>query len=146
MSGQPLPPDEREAFDRILATIVRLKAADKVVVSSGMWNFGPPYRLKHWVDLVVQAGHTFGFDPARGYYGLLEGRRVTLLLATGSDFADPHLAPMDMLTPYLRGIFGFIGFQDIRAVTAHRTAYPPEVSGPAIRDALAAARDAGASF
>ena len=105
-----------------------------------------PYRLKHWVDLVVQAGHTFGFDPARGYFGLVTGRPLQLLLATGGDLTAPPMDAYDLLTPHLRGVFGFIGYTDIRTVTASCTAYPPEVSGPAIDRALDAARAAAAAF
>lgn len=111
-----------------------------------MWNFGVPYRLKHWIDLVVQAGHTFGFDPSRGYFGLLTGRPLQLLLATGGDYSTPPMDAYDVHATYLSNIFGFMGYTDIRTVTAGCAAYPPEVSGPAIERALAAAKAAGALF
>lgn len=50
VAGITLPPEEQAAFDRVLGFIARFKAADKVVLSAGMWNFGPPYRLKHLLD------------------------------------------------------------------------------------------------
>jgi FMN-dependent NADH-azoreductase len=34
MSGQPLPPDEQAAFDRVLAHIERLKAADEALAAA----------------------------------------------------------------------------------------------------------------
>jgi FMN-dependent NADH-azoreductase len=146
MSGVPLPPEEQAAFDQVLGYIARLKSADKVVVSTGMWNFGMPYRRKHWVDLVLQAGHTFGLDPSRGYLRLVTGKPVALPTSTGGDFTQEPMAAADLLTPSLRAIFSFMGFTDIRGVTASCTAFPPEVSGPAIATALEAARVEGARF
>ncbi len=146
MSGVPLPPEEQEAFDRVLVYIKRLKSADKVVVSTGMWNFSMPYRLKHYFDLVLQAGHTFGFDPSRGYFGLVTGKPVQLLLSSGGDYTQGPMSQADKLGPYLAQLFGFMGFTDIRTLTAACTAYPPEVSGPAIAAAVEAAKEAGASF
>ncbi len=146
MSGVPLPPEEQAAFDKVLGHITRLKAADKVVLSSGMWNFSVPYRVKHYIDVVVQAGHTFGFDPSRGYFGLITGRPVQLLLATGGDYSQAPMQAADMLTPYLTSVFRFMGFEDIRAVTVGSTAYPPEVSGPAVARSLDQARSAGTAF
>lgn len=146
MSGMPLPAAEQAAFDRTLTYIERLRAADKVVVSVPMWNFSVPYRLKHWMDLVAQAGLTCGFDPNRGYFGLVTGRPLQLLLATGGDYAGPPMQSFDHLTPYLQAYFGFLGFTDIRTHVAGCTAYPPEVSGPVVEAALSEASRLAASF
>jgi FMN-dependent NADH-azoreductase len=146
MMARPSSPEEQEAFDKVIGLVERLKAADKVVVATGMWNFSVPYRLKHWIDLVVQPGLTFGFDPTRGYHGLLTGRPLQLLLASGGDYTAAPMSQADFLTPYLREVFGFLGFEDIRVVTALCTVYPPEVSGPAIEAALKAATEAGERF
>jgi putative NADPH-quinone reductase len=32
-----------------------------------MWNFGIPYKLKHYIDVLTQPGQTFNFDPTTGY-------------------------------------------------------------------------------
>lgn len=146
MSGVPLPPEEQAAFDKVLGHIARLKSADKVVLSTGMWNFSVPYRVKHYIDVVVQAGHTFGFDPARGYFGLVTGRPAQLLLATGGDYSQSPMQAADMLTPYLTSVLRFMGFEDIRTVTAGSTAYPPEVSGPSVARSLEQASAAGMAF
>jgi len=36
-----------------------LLAADAIVISTPVWNFGPPSSLKAWIDLVVRIGRTF---------------------------------------------------------------------------------------
>ena len=48
---------------------VRFSHADRVLISSPMSNFGVPYKLKQWFDLIVQPGITFTFSPAEGYRG-----------------------------------------------------------------------------
>ncbi len=105
-----------------------------------------PYRLKHLLDLVVQVKHSFDFEPASGYRGLMRGRPVQFVLATGGDYSDGPMASFDMLGSYLSVVFRFMGFEDIRTVTATHTAYPPEVSQPAIQQALQATLGAAASF
>ena len=40
-----------------------------------MWNFGIPYKLKQWIDVITQPGLAFRFDPAQGYLPL-GGRSV----------------------------------------------------------------------
>ena len=143
MAGMPPSPDEQAAFDQTLGYIARLKAADIVLISTGMWNFGVPYRLKHWIDLVVQVGHTFGFDPARGYYGLLTGKRATVFVAAGGDYSQAPMSQADMVTPYLSSVLGFLGVEVSNVISAWCTAYPPQVSGPAVERAIELAKTAG---
>ena len=38
---------------------------DRYVVSSPMWNFGIPYRLKQYIDVIVQPSLTVAFSPTR---------------------------------------------------------------------------------
>ena len=72
--------------------------------------------------------------------------RSELVLATGGDYSEDPMAQADMLTSYLKAVFAFMGFTDIRTVCASCTAYPHEVSGPAMERALVAAKAAGTSF
>ena len=51
---------------------MRLSLADRVLISTPMWNFGIPYKLKQCFDLIIQPGLTFRFDPARGYLPAVE--------------------------------------------------------------------------
>lgn len=147
MAQMQLSEDEAQQFGAARPYIEQLKRADKLVVSAGMWNFGVPYGLKHWIDLIVQPGQTFGFNPETGYFGMVEGRPVQFLLATGGDYSkDSPMASWDMFAPYLDLIFGFIGFTDRRFVVQSNTVLPPEISGPARERAFAAAADAASKF
>lgn len=145
MRGLPHTPEEGAAWARVIQAVDQLKAAGKVVVSAGMWNFSLPYRLKQYLDIVVQPGLTFSFDPEKGYSGLVTGRPVQLLLASGGEYpAGSAGAAWDFQKPYLELIFGFMGFTDIRTLRVEGTL------GPSAADHLTslekAAREEAAAF
>jgi FMN-dependent NADH-azoreductase len=46
-----------------------------------MWNFGIPYVLKHYIDILVQPGDIFSYPPDTGYSGHVTGKPVMLVCA-----------------------------------------------------------------
>lgn len=89
------------AWDAVTAAFERFADADLYLFSVPMWNHTVPYILKQFIDVVSQPGMVFGFDPATGYTGLLQGRRAVTLY-TGSVWG-PGLPPSfgtDFLQPY----------------------------------------------
>jgi FMN-dependent NADH-azoreductase len=123
LGGRGFNESERDAFAVIERMALRFSLADRVVISSPMWNFGVPYKLKQWFDLVVQPGLTFSFNPAEGYRGLVKDRPTIVILASGSDFVTGmNRGRIDMATPYLRDILRFIGVHDLRFVAIGPTA------------------------
>jgi FMN-dependent NADH-azoreductase len=140
MRGHPHTEAEARAWSRVVETITHFKSFDKYVVSSPMWNFGVPYRLKQYIDIIVQPGLTFSFDPKTGYTGLVAGRPVQLVVARGGEYPQGSgAAAMDFQRPYLELIFGFIGFTDIRSLVVEPTL------APGADDKLAAATTAARS-
>jgi FMN-dependent NADH-azoreductase len=126
---------ERDAFAVVERMALRFSLADRVLISSPMWNFGVPYKLKQWFDLIVQPGLTFTFNPAEGYRGLVKDRPTIVILASGSDFVTGmNRGRVDMATPYLRDILRFVGVHSVRFIAI----------GPTIgsRDQVTAARAA----
>lgn len=107
---------ESLAWTQVIAVIDELKSADWIVISSPMWNYGVPYRLKQYIDVVVQPGLTFTYDNARGgYVGALAGRKTVLILSRGGNYqADGD--PYDFQKPYLEKTLGLIGLSDIRSI------------------------------
>ncbi|SCF07650.1 FMN-dependent NADH-azoreductase [Micromonospora matsumotoense] len=61
----------------------RFTDADHYLFSVPMWNFGIPYLLKHFIDVVTRPGLTFRLDPRHGYQGLLTGRRACVVYTSG---------------------------------------------------------------
>ncbi len=133
--GRNFSDTERDAFAVVERMALRFSLADRVLISSPMWNFGVPYKLKQWFDLIVQPGLTFTFSPAEGYRGLVKDRPTIVILASGGDFVTGmNRGRVDMATPYLRDILRFVGVHSVRFVAI----------GPTIgsRDQVTAARTA----
>lgn len=101
--------------------IAELKAADLVLISTPMYNFALPSALKAWIDHVVRIGHTFSFSPENGFAGLLANKRAVIATASGAAFSNEAMQPMDFLTPYLRTLLGFLGFQKVDVITVEGT-------------------------
>jgi FMN-dependent NADH-azoreductase len=99
-----------------------LKQADEYVFGVPMHNFSIPSTLKLWIDQVVRAGKTFSYG-ATGPKGLLTGKKVTLLLASGGEYGKGSaMASFDFVTPYLQTVLGFIGITDVTIIAASGTA------------------------
>lgn len=142
--GMPHSEEEALAWKKVLELIGQFKGADKVVLSTGMWNFSIPYRLKQYLDIIVQPGHTFGFDAKKGYFGLVTGKPALLLLASGGEYPEGTPgAAFDFQKPYLEMIFRFMGFADVRTVRSEGTLGPGVEASYAAAEAsaIAAARE-----
>jgi FMN-dependent NADH-azoreductase len=118
---------QRDHFAVAERIAVRFALADRVVISTPMWNFGIPYKLKQWFDVIIQPGLTFRFDPSQGYLPLLKDRPTLVILASGSDYTTGmNRGRTDMATPYLREALRFIGVKDVRFVPIGPTTGPLE--------------------
>ena len=132
LGGRAFTDSQRDAFAVAERIAVRFSLADRVLISTPMWNFGIPYKLKQWIDVITQPGLTFRFDPAQGYLPLLKDRPTVVIIASGSDFVTGmNRGRIDMATPYLREALRFIGVSNVRFVPIGPTAGPAEP----IRDA-----------
>ena len=145
----PIMDEERtasqtSAWARIEAVIEDFARFDKIVLSTPMWNFSLPYRLKHYIDLLVQPGLTFGLDRAMQHVGLLSDRPVQLILTRSSPF--PEGSPEDFQLPYLRHVFAFIGLRDVRSLIVEGTTLPAKAREEFVTRQCERARSAGASF
>jgi FMN-dependent NADH-azoreductase len=78
---------------------------------------GVPYRLKLYIDIITQPGLLFGFDPAKGYFGLLKGKSATVVYSSGV-FAPgvPASYGVDFHSNYLDWWLRFIGVENIRSI------------------------------
>jgi FMN-dependent NADH-azoreductase len=127
MNGRAFTETQRDAFAVAERIAVRLALADRVLISTPMWNFSIPYKLKQWFDVIVQPGLTFRFDPATGYQPLLKDRPTLVIVASGGDFiTGMNRGRTDMATPYLREALRFIGVSNVRFVPIGPTTGPDE--------------------
>lgn len=135
----------------VMAEIERLKSADKVVLSSAMWNFSIPYRLKHWLDLVVQVGATVLVNQKFEYVGQITGVPIQMILASGSPYEmrfplESDGTKTDFQRAYLDHIFRFLGFTDLRLIKVQPTGIPGPDLDAMVVERKAEARAAAAKF
>ncbi|WBY08977.1 NAD(P)H-dependent oxidoreductase [Sphingomonas sp. 7/4-4] len=126
LAGRDLDSGEARSWEKVRGLVERVRAADSLVLSTPMWNFGIPYKLKHWIDLITQPGLSFAFDPQTGYRPLLSSRPFTIVLASAGDYSEgPSWGRPDLASGYLREAFRFIGLGDPEIVRAGATAGDP---------------------
>lgn len=128
----------RRALDRLVA---QFTAADAYLFVTPMWNFGLPYPLKHYFDLVIRPGWTFAMGPS-GAMGLLEGRTAYAVITRGFDYGpmSPH-PEHNHLEPHLRTLLGFMGIDDLHVVAAEGMMLPG--AAERLQDAVRAASAMG---
>jgi FMN-dependent NADH-azoreductase len=147
MNGRAFDESQRDAFAVAERIAVRLALADRVLISTPMWNFSIPYKLKQWFDVIVQPGLTFRFDPATGYQPLLNDRPTLVIVASGGDFiTGMNRGRTDMATPYLREALRFIGVSNVRFVPIGPTTGPAEPIRAARETAHRRLRELAARF
>ena len=116
-----------EAWAVIERMAVRFSLAERVLISTPMWNFSLPYKLKHYIDLINQPRLTFRFDPASGYVPLLKDRPTLAIVASSGDFVTGmNRGRIDMATPYLREVLRFMGVRSVEFVRVGPTAGPSD--------------------
>ncbi len=136
MHGQPHDEKQAKAWQAVKDLAERFSAADIYIISIPMWNFSIPYRLKHYIDLLVQPGLTFSVDEAGQYNGLLKNKKAYLVYASGGVYTEEAgTAAYDQQKGYMRQILGFIGITDIQEIIAAPTLAGPEAAEKADKDA-----------
>jgi FMN-dependent NADH-azoreductase len=119
LSGKELTDDLKQAWGEIIAHIERFLSADAYLLSTPMWNFGIPYLLKQYIDIIVQPKYLFRYIDTGEVEGLAKGRKMVVIASRGGDYRPGSPSRnFDFQEPYLRTIFGFVGITDINFVIA----------------------------
>lgn len=134
-------PESRAATALSDTLITELTGADALLISAPMYNFSIPSSLKAWIDQIVRVNRTFGFDPQKGLFGLLDPKPVYVACAFGAaGYRDGAYAAMNFHEPYLRSLFGFLGLSEVTFFTLEGSAVDPaalEATGREARAAMA---------
>jgi FMN-dependent NADH-azoreductase len=147
MHGKPHSDEQKKAWAQVEKVIEQFKKADKYLFSIPMWNFGIPYKLKHYIDVITQPGYTFSFSQQDGYKGLVTGKPAVAVYARGGEYAAGTPAEAhDFQKKYFEHALGFIGFTDIRPVVVECTLYGPEVADAKKKAAIEEARKIALTF
>lgn len=89
--------------------------ADKYVIVTPIWNFTIPAVMKAYLDTVCVAGKTFKYTE-NGPVGLLQGKKVIHVQASGGFFSEEPGKNLDFGTNYIRTIMNFIGITDYETI------------------------------
>jgi len=140
--------EEAERWRKVVETAEHFKGFDKYVIVTPMWNFSVPYRLKLYIDTIVQPGLTFAFDRATGYSGLVGDKPAAVLGTRGGNYAEgTGFEAYDAQMPYLRQILGFMGITNVQEVLGQPIDMAtPEESEQTLLAAEAKAREVAAGF
>jgi FMN-dependent NADH-azoreductase len=122
LHGQPHSKAELDVWKKVEQVIEQFISANKYVLAVPMWNFSIPYRLKQYIDLLIQPGYTFTFSEEKGYEGLIINRPLFAVYARGGQYPPgSDTEAFDLQTKYIEQLFRFIGFEDIRSVIIEPT-------------------------
>ena len=145
--GREFTQAQEQAWDAVENIIAQFIGADKYLFSLPMWNFGIPYKLKQYIDVIVQPGYTFSFTPEEGYKGLLTGKPVAAVYSRGSAYGtDSGMESYDQQKTYLETILGFIGLSDFQTIVVEETLGPAEVKDKSLQAARKLAQKIAAGF
>lgn len=113
--GEPeMNAKQRTVYEELLGVFERFNAADEYLVAAPLWNFGVPYKLKQYIDVLTMPGSLFGFEPETGYIGLLKAKRA-MCIHTAAIYMPglPKSYGTDHMTSYLADWFAFAGVEDV---------------------------------
>ena len=119
-SGMSIPENERteqhkKMFDLSDKLVKELKHSDIIIISTPIYNFGPPATLKAWSDLAARVKSTFKYSSDGKQIGLLENKKVYLVITSGGTRID---SKDDFLTPWLKHVLNFFGITNIKVISA----------------------------
>ncbi len=114
--GEALTPEEAAAWAKLKSRFEVFASARKYVFSVPMWNFGIPYKLKHFIDVVAQPGLAFKYADG-ACEGLLKDRKALLVAVRGGVFGGLE-SPYDFQIKYIKAFLGFVGISDVEVVLA----------------------------
>ncbi len=146
LGGKDLSGELKASWQEIVAVIERFLSADAYLISSPMWNFGIPYRLKHYIDVIMQPRYLFSYT-ASGPEGLAKNKKMVVVTSRGGDYSSKEMSKMDLEEPYLRTIFALAGIEDIDFINAQpMDAMGLDVQKQKIEEAKKLARSMAASL
>ncbi|MBB4117922.1 FMN-dependent NADH-azoreductase [Mesonia hippocampi] len=113
-----VPENRTDEMKSILANsdalIDELLWADKIVITSPMYNFTVSATLKVFIDNIVRVGRTFYIDENGDMQGLLNDKKLLVITSRGAMFygKNKSLESFDFQESYLKSVFLFMGISD----------------------------------
>ncbi|MDL2285803.1 NAD(P)H-dependent oxidoreductase, partial [Desulfovibrio sp. OttesenSCG-928-F07] len=117
-AGKAMTPEQQSAWGQVKTLAEEFAGFDRYCIATPMWNFSLPYKLKHYLDLVIQPGITFN-NQSDEYKNAVKNKKVALFLARGGQY--PEGSPIDMQKPYLAHALKMMGLTNTHWVLVEPT-------------------------
>jgi FMN-dependent NADH-azoreductase len=116
--GEPAMDSKQQVlYDELVRIFNHFDSADDYLFSVPMWNFGVPWKLKLYIDLLTMPSTLFGFDPAVGYIGLLKNKRATVVYSAAIYSPGvPKQYGTDHVSTHFTDWLNFAGIGDVVTV------------------------------
>lgn len=140
MMGGQLDEATQASWKKVSDLAEKFISYDLYLVTAPMWNFSVPYMLKHYIDVIMQAGILFSFT-ANGPEGFAKYEQMVCITSRGSDYSPGSpMHALDHQEPYMRTVFGLAGIEDIHFVHAQPLDVAPGLTQTALEKAKEEAR------
>lgn len=117
IDGNQVDKSVQVRWDDLRARADHFLSFDGYIIATPMWNFGVPYPLKHYIDLVTQPGMLFSNDASGHVIGHCTGKRAIIIAASAMPIiAGGALEALDHQCAYLVQWLRFIGVTDIKTM------------------------------
>lgn len=109
-------PEQKKLVHYSDQAIKELNAADVIVISTPMYNYGMPAALKAWFDQVIRVNETFSFDLKRGDRPLepiLRHKQLVILSSCGEFGFHPGgiNESANHLVPHIKTVSKYLGVE-----------------------------------
>jgi FMN-dependent NADH-azoreductase len=138
--------EQSARWEAVRAVSRHFNSADKYVFSVPMWNFGVPYPLKHYIDIVTLPGENWTWSRANGYGTVFAGKKALMIYASANLHAQSGEDASDFQKPYLRRWLRFVGIDDVQEITIAPTLADADAVAASRATAIAEAVRLAAAF
>lgn len=136
-SRSKLSAEEQKEVQVIEELCNQFLEADIYVLAAPMWSLSFPAPVKEYMDCVVQAGKTIGFEEDSKPYGLLGDKPRTFIYVQSSGASIPWLMRpvLNKGLNYVHDIMKFIGIENFEELLVDGTGTSTEERQSAIQEA-----------
>ncbi len=131
--GEQLENSETKLLAKMDSMTKQFKEADVVAMAFPMYNFSLPAIVKAYFDSVMLKGETWDMG-ANGFIGLMKGKKALILTTSGGKY-EGSTKGYDFVHPLAEAEFTFMGFSDVKTVTAGGLNMHPEETPKTLEEA-----------
>jgi len=110
-------PEHAAAWEKVKKVVGHFKVADKYLFTVPMWHLGIPYKLKHYLDLLIHPGQTFQYMVGEPAKGLVTGKPAAVIYSRFEGYEPGSgLENYKSQKRFMEKALGLIGFTRIHSL------------------------------